>query len=119
MSNKETFHIPIPEGIDRSEVEVLADIYRQALSKEFKNTPKDDVKIEKSGVQGAIDGLSGFAFLILSIPSSWLATKWIDDYLWPEIKKRIDKPSKELVGWIFSLNKSKNSNSQNEDKKES
>jgi hypothetical protein len=46
------------------------------------------------------------AFLCLSTGAvGWLTTKWIDDYLWPRIKEKIDKPSVALVNWISTLPK--------------
>lgn len=109
MSNEQTFKILIPEDVNRNEVEIVVDIYRRAISERIPNNPKKEVEIVESGIHGAIDTVSGFSFLLLTVPASWLASKWIDEFLWPPIKERIDRPSKAFVEWIFSLKKIKSS----------
>ena len=32
--------------------------------------------------------------------AGWLTKKWIDEYLWPVIKDKIDRPSMRFVNWL-------------------
>ncbi len=103
MSDDNTFKILIPDDIDRQEVNAVVEIYRSLISEKTINNPLEAVKISESGVRGAINGVSGFAILLMVVPASWFTKKWIDEFIWPELRDKIDEPSKALAKWILSF----------------
>ena len=49
-------------------------------------------------VPGALEGI----FLVCSFGGGWFSKKWVDTFVWPEIEKRIRKPSQKAVEFVFS-----------------
>ncbi len=85
--------------------DVLLEAFRSSLS-DSKADSQDAVEIARPSVGGFGATEASEIILLLSQGAMlWLTKKWIDDYLWPKIKEKIDKPSKELTDWIFSLPK--------------
>jgi hypothetical protein len=42
------------------------------------------------------------AVLVVSSTTLTTVTKsWVDTYLWPELKRRVDKPSRRFVTWLL------------------
>jgi hypothetical protein len=83
--------------------DVLLEAFRSSLSNS-KADSKDAVEIIRSSATGF--GATEVYEIILVIGKGavlWLTKKWIEEYLWIAIKKLIDKPSKELIDWLFSL----------------
>jgi hypothetical protein len=99
---KDGVTILIPNNVNR-DAEAVVDAIRQALLESGLDDPVE-VQIIKPKVKSFGVGDVPQIFLLLSLsPIAWFTKNWIDDYLWPIIKEKIDKPSIELVNWINSL----------------
>jgi len=59
---------------------------------------QDDIYIQKPKQFGV--GELPVTIFIAGAVTAWFTKKWADTYLWPELQKRIDNPSKKVVEWI-------------------
>lgn len=58
----------------------------------------DDVKLLRPTTkQFGGDEISLVLLLIGGASATWFTKKWADEYLWPILKKRLDKPSKRII----------------------
>lgn len=71
------------------------------IAKEFGEIKKDDLQIIKP--KQFAGGDTPATLVISSAVLAWFTKKWADTYLWPEIQKRIENPSKEVVEWIIRV----------------
>jgi hypothetical protein len=89
----------VPEGIMPNEITVLRAALREAteaLADEH-NQRADLAEIKARGIEGpgAIE-----IILLLSGGGLWFTKKWADEYLWPILRRKIDRPSKALSEWL-------------------
>ena len=95
----EIFDVP-PALLD--EVAVAADVLREQLSRQASSA------VEVHLVRPRIDGLTAgeVTLDLLAIPApavAILTKKWLEEVVWPELKKRIEKPTRDLLDYLFSL----------------
>lgn len=94
----ETFEIPA--GIE-PEVKVVADILRDVLSLRL-NEPVD-VGVIEGDARGFL-GEAGAALLYLPVAAlAIISKKWLEDCVWPEVKKRVAGPTQKTVDFIIDL----------------
>lgn len=92
----------VPEELHQ-DIDLVIDLFREALQKSGAGDP-DEIKIIKPQMGSLGDGIVEQMFINFGVGSmGWLTMKWVDDYVWPLIKDKIDKPSKELLDRIKKL----------------
>ncbi len=63
---------------------------------------KDDVIVLAPSSRGAIGGGVGEAILFVAAGSlGWVTKKWLDEFLWPKLKKVIEAPSQRALEIVF------------------
>ncbi|WP_312339440.1 hypothetical protein [Anaerospora hongkongensis] len=60
-----------------------------------------DMKLNKAKKLGI--GEAPVTLFVASSVIVWFTKKWADTYLWPEIQKKIDSPSKAIIDWLVRI----------------
>lgn len=95
MSN-ESETVTIPADLT-PEVELII-----AVLLEQRPDLEDQLAVVKPTTRDFIGG--GVGEIILYIAGGalgWVTKKWVDDILWPELKKRLEKPSQRALKLVF------------------
>src|SRR5437016_337784 len=104
MSDTEKPGFMVPMGIPRQEVQIFADAFNEAVSGPG-GSSEGRVELIEISSRGVIEGQVGAELLMVVSGgvSVWFTKKWADDYLWPIIKQKIDRPSKMLIEWLKAI----------------
>lgn len=86
-----------------SHFQAHADVLSQSLQTALKESGAgaDEIMVVRPEVKNLT--LGGVDVVLLYIGSgavTWLTKKWLDTYVWPIIKEKIDKDSLALMEWL-------------------
>jgi hypothetical protein len=100
MSNSDlTFEIP---GDLLPEVEVFVAVLQDAAKRD-PGTPPNEIRLIRTQTRPLGPGEIGTAiFFVSAAVAGWLSKKWLDEFVWPELKRRIEKPSHRLVDYLLA-----------------
>jgi hypothetical protein len=100
MPNQNTSTI-VPAEI-AGDVEDIVDAIKTVAEQQGKPWDSEIRVVRPQGKQ-MIPGAMETLFLICSTTgATWFTRKWIDAFVWPEIEKRIRKPSQKAVEFVFA-----------------
>jgi hypothetical protein len=84
------------------EVEVFVAAVQDAAQRE-PGVPPNEIKLIRTEARPLGPGEIGtYIFYVSAAITAWLSKKWLDTYVWPEVQKRINKPSKRLMEFILA-----------------
>jgi hypothetical protein len=94
----------VPAGIAQEEIKVLADALQEAVPASGSSL-KGNVELIEVRARGVVEGPGTMEMLLLLSggAGAWFTKKWADEYLWPIIKRKLDRPSKALTEWLGSI----------------
>jgi len=95
--------IRIPSDL-ADDIELLVRAIKDAAESEGQ-AAEDAVRLVRPQTKGMVVGADAVLFLIVGTGFSWLTKKWFDALVWPELEKRLKKPTKDALDFLFdSLN---------------
>lgn len=117
MTENKYIEIIVPEEFN-SEIESLLSLFNYSLIRSHSPTEQvfDFIKPHSKTIDGSI--IIESIILCTTVSVGWFTTKWADEYLWPDLKEKIDEPSKASVKWLLSQLKKLNHSLGKEDSKD-
>jgi len=92
--------IPIPSDL-HDQADAVCDAIREAVGQSGVAS-RDDVRVIAPSEKGFYSGDSVTVLLYLGTTAgAWFTSKWLDTYLWPQIKERIDGPSERILAFLM------------------
>jgi hypothetical protein len=89
----------LPSGISLDEAAAVAEALRMSTASRPESEGKVElVEIRALGIQGP--GAADILLIVSGLAGAWFTKKWVDEYVWPLVKRRIDRPSKILTEWL-------------------
>lgn len=93
--------VQIPEDIRPNVLEIIETI-KKVANEEGKDS--DEIKVISPSVKGFNEEEVIKAFILIGGSTlTWLTDKWLETYIWPIVKKKIDPKSKKAVKWLTQL----------------
>lgn len=90
---------PLPPGIGSEEVAALAEVLRTcATSRDPSEGSVEMVEVRALGMEGP--AATDVLLVVSGLAGTWFTKKWVDEYIWPSVRRRIDRPSKSLIEWL-------------------
>jgi len=93
------FYFQIPKSLNEIS-ELLEECFYEAVQKSQVGKA-DQIKFVKYESKNlSINDIGGASIIMASSVIIWFSKKWIDTYLWPIVKDKIDEPSKDIQKFI-------------------
>ena len=88
--------ISIPQDL-QPHADFICDSIRQAIA-DSNVAVVDDVKVVRpTAKQFGVGEVALVMLLIGGKSAGWFTKKWLDEYLWPILKKQVDRPSRQIL----------------------
>lgn len=95
--------IRVPSDI-ADDIELLVQAIRDAAEREGQ-AASEAVRVVRPQTKGMVVGGEAVLLLLVGTGFSWLTKKWFDTLVWPELEKRLKKPTRDALDFLFdSLN---------------
>ena len=95
--------IRVPPDI-AEDIELLVQAIKDAAEGEGQ-AADDAVRTVRPQTRGMVVGGEAVLLLVIGTGLSWCTKKWFETLVWPELEKRLRKPTKEALDFLFdSLN---------------
>jgi len=97
MSRTEDFHPFLIDEDIVNEVRVAAELIQEATGQEAS-------VIDAAGQEFMPGPEAADALLYISGSAlGWLSKKWIEEYVWPVLRERMDNPSRKVINWLLRI----------------
>ena len=91
--------ISIPPDL-QPHADFICDIFHEALADSEVGTADEVRVLRPAAKQFGVGEVTMVMLLIGGSSVSWFTKKWLDEYVWPVLKKHVDKPSRQIMDFL-------------------